>query len=236
MYMVPQSRLAPAAARMPPKACWACAPPPWMVLKPSMMAAATIARAPRTTLAMLRALAPLSSPNNNQPQKMPTSELVFQSGKAMARPTSRMANTVSVLATAHNMPAMMAVGMRWRLAARSEKTLRVPLTSVGRDQRAVKTPATMHSEIAKGERPVLTSLVGASAAPSHTPAPRPHSTPRPCMDRNCFVAVVAFIFFSGGRGSMQSDKKGEAAGEDGNGEGGGEGGGNGGGVFCFWVV
>ena len=32
---------------------------------------------------------------------MPTRELVFQSGKAMARPTSRMAKTVSVLATAH---------------------------------------------------------------------------------------------------------------------------------------
>src|SRR5205085_5223160 len=173
------------------------------------------ASAPRTTLATFLALAPLSSPNNNQPQKMPTSELEFQSGKAMASPTSRMANTVSVFATAHNIPAMMAVGMRWRFWRRSENTLRVPLTSVGSDQRAVNTPATMHREIAKGERPVLTSLVGASAAPSHTPAPRPHSTPSPCMERNCFTVLVAFIFsFPGARRSMQRDQKGEADGED----------------------
>jgi hypothetical protein len=52
-----------------------------MVLKPSMMAAATMARAPRRTLAMLRGLAPLSSPKSRRPQRMPTRELVFQKGK-----------------------------------------------------------------------------------------------------------------------------------------------------------
>ena len=31
----------------------------------------------------------------------------------MERPTSRMAKTVRVLATAHSMPARMAIGMRW---------------------------------------------------------------------------------------------------------------------------
>ena len=40
------------------------------------------------------------------------SELVFHSGKAMARPTSRMAKTVSVLATAHRAPASSAQTMR----------------------------------------------------------------------------------------------------------------------------
>ena len=45
-------------------------------------------------------------------------------------------------------------------------------------QRAVKTPATMASEMAKGDRPELTSLVGASAAPSQTPAARAQATPR----------------------------------------------------------
>ena len=54
---------------------------------------------------------------------MPTSELVFHSGKAIASPTSRMAKTVSVLATAHSMPAMIAVGIRWRFCARSANTL-----------------------------------------------------------------------------------------------------------------
>ena len=52
---------------------------------------------------------------------MPTSELVFHSGKAMARPTSRIANTVSVLATAHSMPASTANGISCRLAPRSRK-------------------------------------------------------------------------------------------------------------------
>src|ERR1019366_3837290 len=60
------------------------------------------------------------------------------------------------------------------------------------DQRAVNTPATIHSDIAKGESPELTSFVGASAAPSQTPAASPHSTPMPCTDRIglCAFAVV----------------------------------------------
>ena len=73
----------------------------------------------------------------------------------------------------------MATGMRCLLRARSANTDRVPFSSVGIDQRAVNTPATMHSEIAKGESPELTSFVGASAAPSQTPAASPHSTPMP---------------------------------------------------------
>ena len=41
----------------------------------------------------------------------------------------------------------------------------------------------MHSETANGEKPALTSLVGASAAPSHTPAARPQITPSPWSER-----------------------------------------------------
>src|SRR5258708_24167126 len=51
----------------------------------------------------------------------------------------------------------------------------------------------MQSEIAYGDRPELTSLVGASAAPSHTPAPSPHSTPIPCTDRNCLSAIAVTL-------------------------------------------
>src|SRR6266700_2468722 len=109
MYMEPQSRLAPAAARMPFRA-WLWEPVWCMVLKPSITAAATMAREPSSTLATLAAPAPFNSPKRRRPQRMPTSELVFQSGKAMARPTSRIAKTVSVLATAHNMPASTANG------------------------------------------------------------------------------------------------------------------------------
>ncbi len=34
-----------------------------------------------------------------------------------------------------------------------------------------------------GEKPIVTSLVGASAAPSHAPAARPHITPSWCSER-----------------------------------------------------
>jgi hypothetical protein len=40
----------------------------------------------------------------------------------------------------------------------------------------------MQSEIANGENPEFTSFVGASAAPSQTPAVSPQITPRPCSD------------------------------------------------------
>ncbi len=119
-----------------------------MVLKPSMMAAATIATVPSTTLMTFAALAPFNSPNSSRPHRMPISELVFHNGNAIASPTSRMANTVSVLATAHSIPARIANGINCRFCPRSRNTARVPLSSVGTLQRAVNTPATMHNEIA----------------------------------------------------------------------------------------
>jgi hypothetical protein len=59
-----------------------------------------------------------------------------------------MANTVSVLATAHSIPARIAVKIKWLFCRRSAKTYRVPFSSVGTVHRAVNTPVTMHSEIA----------------------------------------------------------------------------------------
>jgi hypothetical protein len=44
----------------------------------------------------------------------------------------------------------------------------------------------MHNEIAKGENPEFTSFVGASAAPSHTPAVKPQITPKLCSDNPVF--------------------------------------------------
>src|SRR6516225_5272664 len=75
-------------------------------------------------------------------------ELAFHRGKATARPTSLIAKTVRVLATAHNAPANRAHTMRCFFSARSAKTYPVPLSSVGKVHRAVKTPATMQSETA----------------------------------------------------------------------------------------
>src|SRR5579884_1721342 len=163
-----------------------------------MMAAATIATAPINTLATVDRLAPRSSPNRSHPQKIPTSELAFHNGKAIAKPTSRIANTVKVLATAQRAPASNAHTIRCFFRIRSATTYRVPLSSVGKVQRAVNTPATIHREIANGERPVLTSLVGASAAPSHTPAPSPQRTPSPCRLAVVLdvVACVAVLIFS----------------------------------------
>jgi hypothetical protein len=56
---------------------------------------------------------------NTTPQKIPSKLLVFQSGNAMLRPTSRTANIVSVLATAHRHPATIAQTMRWGACRKS---------------------------------------------------------------------------------------------------------------------
>src|SRR6266478_8499290 len=58
-----------------------------------------------------------------------------------------------------------------------------PRMSAGRLQRARKTPTTMTREMTIGERPRVTSLVGASAAPSHAPAVSPEKMPRSCRER-----------------------------------------------------
>src|SRR5437763_9037953 len=147
-----------------------------MVLKPSKIAAVMIAMAPMTTLVMVVRVAPRNSPNRSHPQNSPIREFAFHRGNAIARPTSRMAKTVSVFATAHRAPANSDQTMRCFFRDKSEKTYRVPLSKVGKVQRAVKTPATMHKEIAMGDKPELTSFVGASAAPNHTPAPSPQAT------------------------------------------------------------
>src|SRR5579872_5100722 len=54
----------------------------------------------------------------------------------------------------------------------------VPRISAGRLQRARKTPITITSEMIMGERPSVTSFVGASAAPSQAPAVIPEKMPR----------------------------------------------------------
>src|ERR1043166_2544087 len=123
------------------------------------------------------------------PQRMPSRLLLFQSGKAMLRPTSRTAKMVSVLATAHKQPASTAQTMRWGAWRRSSRTKAVPWIRAGRLQRARKTPRTIASDTTTGETPMVTSLVGASAAPSQAPAVRPHSMPRPWRVRMRRAAI-----------------------------------------------
>src|SRR5262249_49462226 len=115
----------------------------------------------------------------------------------------RMAKIVRVLATAHRHPARMAHRIRCGACRASARSWAVPCASAGTLHRARKTPITINSETTTGETPAWTSLVGASAAPSHAPAARPHIPPRPCSflsrdTSNCGitaldVAVPAFI-------------------------------------------
>src|ERR1043166_4041 len=112
------------------------------------------------------------------PQRMPSRLLLFQSGKAMLRPTSRTAKMVSVLATAHKLPASTAQTMRWGAWRRSSRTKAVPWIRAGRLQRARKTPRTIASDTTTGATPRVAGLGGAAAAPSQAPAVRPHRMPR----------------------------------------------------------
>src|ERR1700761_4576319 len=158
-----------------------------------MTAASAIASAPRTTFATLPRLAPLSSQNSTRPQRRPMSEFAFQKGKETERPTSRTAKTVSVLPSAQRTPARRAQMMRCFLSARSAKTYAVPFSKVGNVQRDRNTPHTIADDRANGEKPAVTSLVGASAAPSQTAAVKPQMTPRPCRESRRFVCLSAMV-------------------------------------------
>ena len=109
---------------------------------------------------------------------------IFHNGKAMLRPTSRIAKMVSVLATAHRHPASTPQTTRCGACRRSHPICPVPRTNAGKLQRARNTPATISSEITTGDIPTLTSLVGASAAPSQAPAPNPQRIPMDCKRRS----------------------------------------------------
>src|SRR5205809_558971 len=67
----------------------------------------------------------------------------------------------------------------------------VPRTRAGKLHRARKTPMTMMSEITRGEIPMETSFVGASAAPSQEPAVKPERIPSSCSLRERAVSEAA---------------------------------------------
>jgi hypothetical protein len=68
----------------------------------------------------------------------------------------------------------------WRTSLRTCEVLR---RNAGTLQRARKTPQTMMSETVIGEMSGLTSLIGASAPPSHAPPANPQKMPRACRLR-----------------------------------------------------
>ena len=116
--MVPSRTPAPSAATMPTGALPGVSD--WRAVATARIAAPpTMAKAPPNTFDHPFMPEPRSSLKSSQPQKRPTRLLVFQSGKAMARPTLRTAKMVSVLATAHSIPASSAHTIRCGLSSRS---------------------------------------------------------------------------------------------------------------------
>src|SRR3954464_7799788 len=77
----------------------------------------------------------------------------------------------------------------------------VPWMSAGKVHLARNTPITMLSEITTGERPSVTSLVGASAAPSHAPAVRPQNIPTFCSVRSRDASIRTGAGVAGRTGS-----------------------------------
>ena len=106
---------------------------------------------------------------------------IFRSGKAISKPTSRMAKMLDVLATDHNAPASRA--RRLDVVSHEGLEIRIPFPQDSRQRPARHEDAqTMPGECTKGETPIVTNLVGASAAPTRI---RPSSThySDTCRDR-----------------------------------------------------
>src|SRR5579864_2719063 len=97
-------------------------------------------------------------------------------------------------------PARIAQTTRWGAWRTSFRTCEVPRTNAGTLQRARKTPQTMMSDTVIGEMSGLTSLIGASAPPSHAPAAKPQKIPSDCRLRSRFgeleVAGTAAVCIS----------------------------------------
>ena len=96
----------------------------------------------------------------------------------MDRPTSLIAYTVRVFATAHKAPARRAQTVRCDFFRMSRRTYAVPFRTMGTVQRATKTPATMPSEITKGENAL---------------AAKSQKTPSLCNDRGGKVAWTLML-------------------------------------------
>src|SRR5215470_5945693 len=110
---------------------------------------------------------------------------------------------VSVLATAHMHPARMAQTTRCGAWATSVRICAVPRTRAGTLHRARKTPQTITRETAIGEISGLTSLMGASAPPSHAPAAKPQNMPKACRLRSRVRLELDSETAAGGLGSRE---------------------------------
>src|SRR5271165_2706917 len=186
MYIVPHSAPAASAATIPfvadaPPACEEDA-------IASSVAPPNITAAPPTTESHRLPPAPRSSWKSNQPQKIPSKLFKFHRGNAMLRPMLRIAKIVRVFATAHRHPASTPHRIRCGAWRTSRLICAVPRTSAGTLHLARKTPPTISNETITGEIPMLTSFVGASAAPSHAPALNPHRSPTICNCRRRFLS------------------------------------------------
>src|SRR3989442_5199231 len=182
MYIVPQRAPAARAAATPRRAL---PPGAWAdEATASSVGPVNSRTAPPSTPSQRADPASRSSLKSSVPQRMPSRLLAFHSGNAMESPMSLIAKIVSVFATAHKQPARAAQTMRWGACRTSSRTAAVPRTRAGRLQRARNTPSTIMKEITTGGMPSVTSLVGASAAPSHAYAANPERVPTRCSRRS----------------------------------------------------
>src|SRR5437879_5477972 len=104
MYIVPQRTPAPNAAAIPRLAT---CDDIWLAdTRANTNPPKNIRVAPPQTAVQRIQLAPLNSPKNNTPQRIPIKALVFHRGNAILSPRSLMAKMVSVFATDHRQPAI----------------------------------------------------------------------------------------------------------------------------------
>ena len=144
------------------------------------VAPANIRSAPPITLTQRSRPASRNSLKSANPQKIPNRLFMFQRGKAILSPISRIAKMVIVFATAQRHPAKTPQTIKCGASRTSKRICPVPRIKAGRLQRARNTPITMRSETTMGDTPACTNFVGASAAPNQAPAPNPQRTPNVC--------------------------------------------------------
>ncbi len=133
--------------------------------------------APPTTPTQRSQPARRSSRKKRIPHAIPIKLLEFHSGKAILRPMSRTPKMVKVLPTAQRQPAKIPHRTRWGAWRTSLPISEVPRISAGRLQREMNAPRTIMKEMMRGETAMVTSLVGASAAASHSAAAIPQNIP-----------------------------------------------------------
>jgi len=155
------------------------APPPCKVLKPSITAAITMKTDPHN-LADIHRTCALQLTKEHLPQRIPTSAFGVPHWETQLPDDIADRKHFQSIRHAHNGTGQNSPTRSGALSPSSRRDVTRSLQQRRNVHSRLNTPATIQSEIATGEKPAFTSFVGASAAPSHIPAVKPHSTPSLC--------------------------------------------------------